>query len=254
VAARKYFVGDVFTTNGGSKAVITDVNTGKKQYVKIKWLDEFEHEMLVCSTNLSNGSVQNPYEKTISNVGYLGAGYNKTGGRKQTLEYATWYSMFNRSYSEAYQTKKPTYDECEVSSEWHCFDDFLRWTETAIGWGLDSYQMDKDLLHKGNKEYCPEFCVMLPRKLNMLIVNRVGGRGEYPIGVHKEAKRNQYTAQFKEFDGAKKLKRFWTVEEAFNYYKTNKERVVKEAAEIYKDQIDPRAYQALMSWEILIDD
>ena len=88
----------------------------------------------------------------------------------------------------------------------------------------------------------------------MLIVNRVGGRGDLPIGVQWDKERSKYKGQFKEFDGKGKSKRFSNPDDAFIYYKTNKERVVKEAAEIYKGQIDPRAYDALMSWEISIND
>lgn len=254
MTARKYFVGDVFETNSGSKAVITSLDTNRKQYVIIKWLDEFGYEMEVSTSNLSQGRVLNPYEKTVYGVGYLGTGFNKTGGRKVTIEYATWYGMFNRSYSDTYRRNKPTYNECFVNENWHCFDDFIGWSVGAIGWGNKDWQIDKDLLTKGNKEYGPSTCIMLPRKLNMLIVNRVGGRGDLPIGVQWDKERSKYKGQFKEFDGKGKSKRFSNPDDAFIYYKTNKERVVKEAAEIYKGQIDPRAYDALMSWEISIND
>lgn len=65
MTARKYFVGDVFETNSGSKAVITSLDTNRKQYVIIKWLDEFGYEMEVNTSNLSQGRVLNPYEKTV---------------------------------------------------------------------------------------------------------------------------------------------------------------------------------------------
>ena len=42
--------------------------------------------------------------------------------------------------------------------------------------------------------------------------------------------------------------------EAFNAYKQAKESFVKEQANKWKDQIDPRAYKALMSYEVGIDD
>ena len=42
--------------------------------------------------------------------------------------------------------------------------------------------------------------------------------------------------------------------EAFNAYKTAKESFVKEQAEKWKGQIDERAYEALMNYEVSIDD
>lgn len=252
---RKYNIGDVYSTNCGVDVEILEVQGVGKRKVLIKWLDDFGYEQAVNPTNLNNGKLYNPYKPSVYGIGYVGIGdYLPLCDGVHTLEYSTWKGMYNRAYSEKFLAKKPTYRGCSVASEWDCFQDFGSWTESAIGWGNPTWNIDKDLLIRGNKVYGPDTCVMLPHNLNMLIVNRLGGRGEYPVGVHKAHDRNQYTAQFKEFDGRSGLKRFWTVDEAFNYYKLNKERVIKEAAEIYKDQIDPRAYQALMSWEISIND
>ena len=47
---------------------------------------------------------------------------------------------------------------------------------------------------------------------------------------------------------------FNTEIEAFNAYKTAKETFIKEQAEKWKSQIDPRAYNALMNYQVEIDD
>ena len=47
---------------------------------------------------------------------------------------------------------------------------------------------------------------------------------------------------------------FKTEIEAFNAYKQAKEAFVKELANKWKSQIDPRAYNALMNYEVNIDD
>ena len=47
---------------------------------------------------------------------------------------------------------------------------------------------------------------------------------------------------------------FNTELEAFNAYKKAKEAFVKEQANKWKSQIDPRAYNALMNYEVDIDD
>ena len=47
---------------------------------------------------------------------------------------------------------------------------------------------------------------------------------------------------------------FKTEIEAFNAYKKAKESFVKEQADKWKDQIDERAYEALMNYEVDIDD
>ena len=47
---------------------------------------------------------------------------------------------------------------------------------------------------------------------------------------------------------------FNTELEAYNAYKIAKESFVKEQANKFKSQIDPRAYNALMNYEVGIDD
>lgn len=47
---------------------------------------------------------------------------------------------------------------------------------------------------------------------------------------------------------------FNTPEEAFYAYKEAKEDYIKEVANKYKDRIDIRAYEALMKYEVNIDD
>lgn len=45
-----------------------------------------------------------------------------------------------------------------------------------------------------------------------------------------------------------------TPEEAFAVYKREKEKYIKEVANKWKDQIDPRVYESLMNWTIEITD
>ena len=45
-----------------------------------------------------------------------------------------------------------------------------------------------------------------------------------------------------------------TPEEAFLAYKKDKEAYIKDVANKWKDKIDPRAYEALMNYEVEITD
>ena len=49
------------------------------------------------------------------------------------------------------------------------------------------------------------------------------------------------------------LGRFDTPEEAFQAYKQVKESYIKEVAEKWKGDIDPRVYEALMNWTVEIN-
>ena len=56
------------------------------------------------------------------------------------------------------------------------------------------------------------------------------------------------------FDKNKHLGLFDTEEDAFQVYKKAKEVHIKEIAELWKDRIDSKVYQALLNWEINISD
>lgn len=57
-----------------------------------------------------------------------------------------------------------------------------------------------------------------------------------------------------ERDQQKFLGYFNTPEEAFNAYKEFKEQYIKQVAEEYKDKIPNKLYEAMLKWEINIED
>ena len=86
------------------------------------------------------------------------------------------------------------------------------------------------------------------------MVSKKSIRGCYPIGVTKHKKMTSFSSSVS-IDGTMKyLGSFSTPEEAFAAYKEAKEQQIKVVANRWKDQIDPRVYEALMNWEVDITD
>ena len=79
-------------------------------------------------------------------------------------------------------------------------------------------------------------------------------RGKYPIGVSFRNDFNNFQAQISINGKGNHLGFFDTELEAFKAYKEAKESFVKEQANKWKSQIDDRAYNALMNYEVDIDD
>ena len=123
-----------------------------------------------------------------------------------------------------------------------------------IGFGNEGWHLDKDILVKGNKVYSPETCCFVPVELNSLLVNSRATRGEFPVGVYYDVSRSKFQSYIRMHGKRKHLGRFVTPEEAFYAYKQAKEAYIKEVAELYKDQIDIRVYEALMKYEVDIND
>ena len=104
--------------------------------------------------------------------------------------YTTWISMLNRSYSKVYKEKNPTYLEVTCCEEWLLFTNFAKWFKENY---IVGYQLDKDLLVKGNKNYGPDTCIFIPKYINSFITLRSNDRGNFPLGVTFESK-NRFKA------------------------------------------------------------
>ena len=158
-----------------------------------------------------------------------------------------------------YKKKNPTYEGCEVSDKFKSYEYFYEWCHSQIGFDNDGngnpFHLDKDLLVKGNKIYSESTCVFLPREINQILVKREASRGEHLIGVYWNKKDKAFIAQVSKSKGKQEhLGSFKTEIEAFNAYKVAKEAFIKEQANKWKSQIDPRAYEALMNYTVEITD
>ena len=95
-----------------------------------------------------------------------GIGINDVSNSAKTKEYKLWADMLIRSYDEKLHQRQPTYLNCETSSEFLVFSKFRDWCQNQIGFNQPNFELDKDLLEKGNKEYHPDKCVFIPKEIN----------------------------------------------------------------------------------------
>lgn len=183
------------------------------------------------------------------------ASQTTTGGRRFTRAWVYFNGMRARCRTgSAAQAQRPTYAGCV--NAFASFQEFADWATAQPGYGKDGWSIDKDLLIKGNKVYSKETCVFVPLEINNALTNRRRHRGPFPIGVCKdsEGKNPLYRAYINENGKSKRIGAFKTVEQAFQAYKVEKEAALHRLAEKYKEQIDIRAFEALMSYQIEITD
>ena len=91
-----------------------------------------------------------------------------------------------------------------------------------------------------------------PKEINSMLTHRKKSKGDYPVGVMLE--KGKFRAMICTNGIGRRLGSFDSVTEAFNAYKVAKESFIKEQAEKWKSQIDPRAYNALMNYQVEITD
>jgi len=248
-----YSIGDAFETKEGYIATITRF-VGKSGRCFVKFSRSPDVEVEVVLNNLKLGGVSNPFHRSICGVGYFGVGtYVSKIGEKHTEHYKHFNSMMKRCYSEEQLKYAPSYTYTEVNPEMHCFQDMAAWCDKQVGFGNKGWQLDKDLLVRENNEYSFDKCVFIPPQINTFIKPK--RFNSLPLGVDlSNAKSKPYRAQGAWAGKNYVLGNFETIEEAFAAYKKDKESNAKKLAEIWTEQIDPRAYEALRNYTVSIED
>ena len=203
-----------------------------------------------CELLSRGGKPQYFHRKLIYGVGILDVEFASNRDEITKLAYDRWLNILSRCYKDSKKRRFAKYRDCYISEEWKSFSNFLKW---FIANYKDCTEIDKDILKKGNKCYCAEYCCCVPKRINTLLENRSNYRGELPIGVYRNNKK-----YYSKFGGKDKvyLGTFDTPEAAFYAYKTAKEAYIKEVAQEYYDKglITRKVYNALMNWEIEITD
>ncbi len=175
-------------------------------------------------------------------------------GGKLIMEYQLWKGVLQRCFDEKYKQKCPAYEGVTCSKEWLSMTKFIEDVSQMEGFGLSGWALDKDILVKGNKLYSKDNCCFVPQEVNNLLIKRDNSRGEYPVGVCFHKASGKFVSQLNINGKVKHLGYFPTPIEAFQAYKTTKEAQIKFVAHKWKHLLDERIFQALMSYEVAIDD
>ena len=243
--------GDVFKTKSYGDLIVTKYVNSKAVCVKFVVTG---YETTTKASNVIAGSVKDRLLPTVYGIGITGDIQVNVNGQ-YLKEYKIWKRVLCRCYSVGYQKVQPTYIDCSVSENFRYLEYFKEWCNNQIGFNsVDEkgkpFALDKDILVKGNRVYNEDVCVFVPQEVNLLFTKRGKSRGDYPIGVSFHKSRGMLTATLNN----KYLGYFNTAEQAFQVYKTAKEAYIKEVANKWKGKIDPKVYEALINYEVHIDD
>jgi len=146
-----------------------------------------------------------------------------------------------------------SYLGCEIDLRFMAFEDFQQWAVRQIGHD-QNWELDKDVLVRGNRIYGPDTCVFIPQALNTILLRSKKSNRTLPVGVQRDRNPNKYRAVVSCNDKLVHLGTFESVGQAFTAYKTKKEEIIRELATKWRDSIDPRVFDALMAYSIEITD
>lgn len=209
-------------------------------------------EMFTTARNLREGIIKDKYHPSLYGVGFVGEGsYRAHEQGKATLVRRVWQGMLARCYA----TKNPDYIRYGgrgviVCEEWHNFQNFAEWYCKQKYYGKN-FELDKDLVSPNSKVYSKETCVLVPRRINSLLIACNEIRGIFPVGVSKNG--NGYRAEVCKEGRALYLGSYSTPEDAFAVYRKAKEDHIKEVAEeeFKVGNICERLYNSLMDWKVI---
>lgn len=169
--------------------------------------------------------------------------------------YRTWGKMMRRCLAGGdYQKEKPAYIGCHTSVEFSNFESFSDWAITQQGCLDQGYNLDKDLLVKGNKLYSEETCVYIPALLNSLFISHpkttVGN--VLPVGVYKRG--STFRACISVNGRTLHSSTYNTPEPAREWYVNEKLRLVGNWIKYINDGkvlVDNRVLLALLNFEVV---
>lgn len=225
------------------------IRYGSCNDIDVEFLDDFHY--IVHNnvyTNFKSGCIRNPYDRTLFGIGYAGVGdYPLSDQCRQTREYMVWTQMLNRCYNEKWNEKSPSYlGIATVCEEWYNFQNFAKWYSENYYEVKGRLHIDKDILFPGNKVYCPEKCLLIPQRINLLFMNKQNARA-LPNGIRSCPA--GYEARY----NGKELGIYSTLKGAFDVYSKRKKEEIIRVANEYKNIIPKHVYDALISYEISIE-
>lgn len=229
--------------------------------IVVEFQDENACRVHTQYANFVRGSVRNSMKPKHGFHGYIGNGKYKTEGRGENGErlhiqaYESWRKMHLRA--ENFDGKHPSYEDVTICKEWWNYQNFAEWFEKNY-YEVEGEVMcvDKDIKDPFSRCYSPSTCLIVPNCINELFKKMEISEEGLPTGVHRRsdsiAERYRSRTKILDENGKAKIvsKTTKTPEEAFEFYKENKEKYIKQMAEKYKNVITKELYEILMNYEV----
>lgn len=246
------YVGEVYPTKKHGDVEIVEYN--KAADVTVKFLKTGYLKKVQMSHVLAGNMLDNTQPTTLG-VGIRGTLPTCNENGVDLKEYTAWYNMLKRCYpTKNSEHLYLSYQDCYVSEYFKHYENFNKWWFEQVGYNENKWCLDKDILIKGNKMYSEDNCCIVPQQINALFTKANRIRGGCPVGVSFNKSIRKFEAYFTQDNLRVRLGYYTTPEEAFLSYKVAKETHIKQVANKWKGKIDNRVYEALLKYEVSIDD
>lgn len=210
--------------------------------IQVQFRDD--HMAVVHTTyrNFQKREVKNPYDKSVYGVGYVGEGMHKTRiNGEHPASYLIWVTIIQRCCREEAKEKYPAYfGRCTVCEEWFNYQNFAAWYESNR-YDVDGrLHIDKDILVPGNTMYAPEFCLLVPQRVNMHFMRCKSNKTGLPRGVRRT--KTGYMAVY----NTQKLGVFATIDQAVKAHREAWAEAIRATVAEYQNIMPNHVYNAVM--------
>lgn len=230
-----------YQTNFGALEVVKYHNS---QNVDVRFLAT-GHERKATAKRIREGKVKDPLFPNVFGVGYVGIGVYPTSlSGNQTKANKVWSDMLKRCYSERHGLSCKSYIGCTVDPIWHNYQNFAKWFDDNY---IAGKQLDKDILHQGNKVYSPENCIFVSQAINKLLSGSGVSKGNHKTGCHWNTLRKKFQSECRHNGKTVRLGFYTDEQKAHEVYKDYKYKVI---AEVAKSQSEPLK-SALLNYRIM---
>lgn len=235
-------VGEEYITNEGYKVRIVEYFGKDNCTIKFNCGNKL---LKITYDNIIKGRVRNPFVPIVSGVGFTGKGvYKASIDGKRTKCYLLWKNVLRRVYDREYKS----YDNVTVCEEWHNFQNFAEWFYNKSNY-KEEWQLDKDILSTKDRIYSPKTCSFIPQEINKLLIkSNIFDKIKTDKSYLDD--RGTYRASLNIGGKSVHLKRCSTQEEAMQTYKIAKEKHIKEIANKYKNVLEQKVFEALITYKI----
>lgn len=159
-------------------------------------------------------------------------------------------------------SKNAAYLDVTIREDWLDFSNFEKWFRDQVnnGWYHTTWEIDKDIIGKGTRIYSPDHCAFVPKPINTLFSKAFNRRNNYSSsrGAHRVMSSNGEDFGYDIFCAKIVYDGKVIFHEEFDYelfaffeYKWAFEKFIQEKAEELKDKLNPKMYDALMSYRVL---
>lgn len=227
-------------------------------YSHVKYVNNMTPVEIICPRH--GAFLQKPVSHMVGNGCRLcgiarkkglirGIAINDTCFTKSCKAVQCWYDLLKRCFPKSEYEKKQcqSYKGVKFYKPWLRFSNFKTWFDKNY---IKGYDLDKDLLSNGSKEYSPSTCCFIPRALNNLLQTESKSSQKEGHKRFFNKSKGIYEPKVCVNGKTKSLGKCYSEKDAIEVYKKEKKKLIDKTAKDFFDKglISEKIYNSFLNY------